>query len=137
MNTEIQTTITSMVAQTTAALKDAVSTYGPDAVDLALAAYRLEAAQQLLYGFLSFSLVLVTLWLGRYIPRIALENWKHADDSDRIYINTLGLILSSLASLMPLTVTVEKSFDLSAWAALFGYPELRIVTKALEAAGLM
>lgn len=118
------------------ALKGAVDRYGADAVELALMAFRIEAAHHLLLGVLQFVVVFLMWKLGRLMWAATQEGWDAGEDGPamaRAIIVTVGGIGGGLM----LAAGVLRLTSISAWVAVFGYPELRIAIKALEAAGLM
>ena len=118
------------------ALKGAVDRYGADAVDLALMAFRIEAAHHLLLGVLQLVVVFIMWKLGRWMWAATQEGWDEGDDGPamaRAVVVTVGGIVGGLM----LAAGALRLLSISAWVAVFGYPELRIAIKALEAAGLM
>ena len=118
------------------ALKGAVDRYGADAVDLALMAFKIEAAHHLLLGVLQLIVVFIVWKLGRWMWAVTQEGWDAGDDGSemaRAVVVTVGGIVGGLM----LAAGVLRLTSISAWFAIFGYPELRIAIKALEAAGLM
>lgn len=133
-----QATIGEVVKQVAAAMSDAVKQYGPDAVDLALVAYRVEAAQQLLHG-VTFAVV-AAVSIVAYLKFWTFSGSKlDGSYNDEPFI--IGRILSGIAAAIVVAMAVASAaarlLDVSAWLAAFGYPELRIAMKALEAAGLL
>lgn len=133
MEQEVKDTVSSVVAETALALKDAATEYGPMAVDLTLAAYRLEAVQQLLEGLIGLVFLLLLISVYRRFWHTA----KILFEEDYIFPRGMAAIPTVFIGILLLDTVSNKLFDLTAWVAVFGYPELRIVTKALEAAGLM
>lgn len=118
------------------ALKGAVDQYGADAVDLALLAFRVEAAHHLMLGVMQLVAALVVWKLLRWLWAFTQEGWDDADDfaqMARTFGGTSGVIFGGLM----LAAGILRVMSISAWVAVFGYPELRIAIKALEAAGLM
>ncbi len=118
------------------ALKGAVDRYGADAVDLALMAFRIEAAHHLLLGVLQLVVVFIVWRLGRCMWAATQEGWDAGEDGStmaRAVIVTVGGIVGGLM----FAAGALRLLSISAWVAVFGYPELRIAIKALEAAGLM
>ena len=114
------------------ALKGAVDRYGADAVDLALMAFRIEAAHHLLRGVLQLVVVFIMWKLGRWMWTATQEGWDAGEDGPamaRAVVVIVGGLMFVAGALRLLSI--------SAWVAVFGYPELRIAIKALEAAGLM
>jgi hypothetical protein len=118
------------------ALKGAVDQYGADAVDLALMAFRVEAAHSLMLGVMQLIAVLVIWKLLRWLWDVTQEGWERHDEGAGI-MRALGGFFGGGLGLLLLAAGILRVTSLSAWAAVFGYPELRIAIKALEAAGLM
>lgn len=118
------------------ALKGAVDQYGADAVDLALMAFRVEAAHSLMLGVMQLIAVLVIWKLLRWLWDVTQEGWERADEGAGIMRAGGGFFGGGLGLIL-LAAGILRVTSLSAWAAVFGYPELRIAIKALEAAGLM
>ncbi|MEY4863787.1 MAG: hypothetical protein RLZ51_1882 [Pseudomonadota bacterium] len=140
MEQATQVTIAEAVKQVGAALAEAAKEYGPDAVDLALMAYRVDAAQQLVLGTLMAALVLAVVkayllfwaWSGKQIEVVGPVN------DEGYFVGRLAFGLAGAGAVVLLSASaIYRLLDLSAWAASFGYPELRIAMKALQAAGLM
>lgn len=120
------------------ALKGAVDRYGADAVDLALMAFRIEAAHHLLLGVLQLVVVFIVWKLWRWLWSATRGGWDDADADDGAQIaRVLGTFACGLFGGLMLAAGVLRLTSISAWVAVFGYPELRIAIKALEAAGLM
>ena len=118
------------------ALKGAVDQYGADAVDLALLAFRVEAAHHLMLGVMQLVAALIVWKLWRLLWAATQDGWDAADDGSQI-ARALGTIAGMMFGGLMLAAGVLRVTSISAWAAVFGYPELRIAIKALEAAGLM
>jgi len=118
------------------ALKGAVDRYGADAVELALMAFRIEAAHHLLMGVLQLVVVFLMWKLGRWMWTATQEGWDAGEDGPAI-ARAIGVIFGGFVSGLMLTAGVLRLTSISAWVVVFGYPELRIAIKALEAAGLM
>lgn len=118
------------------ALKGAVDQYGADAVDLALMAFRLEAAHSLMLGFMQLIAALVVWKLLRWFYAVTKKGWDEADDGSQM-ARVFGTIGGVTIGLIFLAGGILRITSVSAWAAVFGYPELRVAIKALEAAGLM
>ena len=129
-----QETLSQIVGRVAGALEAAVKDYGPDAVDLALLAYRVDAIQ---------SLVGAAVCLGFVAGIIFFYRWfwyavSHLDAyDDRPMARAAVGAVSSLVSFFLGGIGVLGLIDAPKWVAAFGYPELLIATKALEAAGLM
>ena len=124
------------LSEITDTLKNAVTEYGPDAVDLALMAFRVEAFQQLAWGVLLLipALVYAISFKTVWAQTAKLTHWENADrGAARLVYSIAGGIISVFTSLPGLNYLM----DISAWAAAIGYPELHIAMKSLEAAGLM
>ena len=118
------------------ALKGAVDQYGADAVDLALLAFRVEAAHHLMLGVMQLVAAFVVWRLLRWLWAFTQEGWDDADDGSQI-ARALGTIAGMMFGGLMLAAGVLRVTSISAWVAVFGYPELRIAIKALQAAGLM
>jgi hypothetical protein len=117
-------------------IKGAVDQYGADAVDLALLAFRVEAAHHLMMGVMQLVAAFITWKLLRWLWSATQDGWDDADDGDqiaRVFGGISGVIFGGLM----LAAGILRVTSISAWIAVFGYPELRIAIKALEAAGLM
>lgn len=134
-------TVDQVVALVATSLKDAAAEYGPMAVDLALMAYRVEAARILL---VAAAIVVAIAWPGRktlfrIIARIKQEKEKDAFDQDDLLVVFAPLILcaSAVGAVISLVYASDALLDLPLWLSAFGYPELMIATKALKAAGAM
>jgi hypothetical protein len=118
------------------ALKGAVDQYGADAVDLALLAFRVEAAHHLMLGVMQLVAALIVWKLLRWLWAFTQEGWDDADEGDQI-ARAFGTIAGVMFGGLMLAAGILRVTSISAWIAVFGYPELRIAIKALEAAGLM
>lgn len=118
------------------ALKGAVDRYGADAVDLALMAFRIEAAHHLLLGVLQLIVVFILWKLGRLSWAATQEGWDANEDGSAMARAVIVIVGGIVCGLM-FAAGVLRLTSISAWVAVFGYPELRIAIKALEAAGLM
>lgn len=118
-------------------IQDAIAEYGPEAVDLGLMVYRLEGIREVSLGVLfsvftfvayyklfKFSVNTVWPWLKATPPR-----------EDRSWV-AVPIVLVSLF-LIFLLGAATRIFSVYHWAAAFGYPEVLIAHKALQAAGLM
>jgi hypothetical protein len=138
MTEATQATIAEVVKQVADAMSQAMKQYGPDAVDLALMAYRVESAQQLLHG----AAFCISLALLAYVfKRVWVWSGSKLDgsynDEPIIVGRALGAIVSVIAGIVLAAHALARLLDASAWLAAFGWPELRIAMKALEAAGLL
>ena len=114
---------------------EAVTQYGPQAVDLALVVYRVDAAQALLTAagiFICLTFVQVFLW-KKGVPWA--ESIRCGEDRSAAKISVFGgLILLFITSAV---LFIEELCYLPYWMALFGYPEVYMATKALVAAGVL
>ena len=118
------------------ALKGAVDRYGADAVDLALMAFRIEAAHHLLLGVLQLVVVFIMWKLGRWIWA-ATQEGRHAVEDVLVMVRAASVVVGGIVGGLMFVDGALRLLSISAWFAIFGYPELRIAIKALEAAGLM
>ena len=118
------------------ALKGAVDQYGADAVDLALMAFRVEAAHSLMLGVMQLIAAFVVWKLLRWLWAATQDEWERDIEGAGI-VRLMGAIFGGGIGLLFLVAGILRFTSISAWAAVFGYPELRIAIKALEAAGLM
>ena len=112
------------------ALKGAVDQYGADAVDLALLAFRV------MLGVMQLVAALVVWKLLRWLWAFTQEGWDEADDGAQM-ARAFGTVAGVMFGGLMLAAGILRVTSISAWVAVFGYPELRIAIKALEAAGLM
>lgn len=124
------------VADIAEALKGAVDRYGADAVELALMAFRIEAAHHLLLGVLQLVVVFIMWKLGRWMWAATQEGWDAGEDGPAM-ARVVGGIVGGIVGGLMFVAGALRLLSISAWVAVFGYPELRIAIKALEAAGLM
>lgn len=124
------------VAEIASALKQAVSEYGADAVDLALLAFRVEAAHHLMLGALQLVAALITWKLLRLLWAATQEGWDKGHEGHEMG-RAVGSIAGAIFGGLMLAAGIMRLLSISAWVAVFGYPELRIAIKALQAAGLM
>lgn len=135
MNTEalVDKSLSSVLATVTQSLVDATKEYGPDAVELGLFVYRMEAVQKLVLASV-VSVVLVVFWKMWIKWAKTCRDWSNPDYGFPRGI--AGLILSFVT--VPLLIEgVGSLFSPFYWVAAFGYPEVLVAYKALEAAGLM
>lgn len=138
MTDATQATISEVVKQVADAMSAAMKQYGPDAVDLALLAYRVEAAQQLLHGA-TFAVAVAAIAYGfmRFWAWSATKLDGSYND-EPYYIGRIVAAISLLGGSAGFgAAALARLLDASAWLAAFGWPELRIAMKALEAAGLL
>lgn len=126
-----------IVAEVAAALKDAVKEYGPDAVDLALMAYRVDAIQTIANGMIltavGAAFAVVALFFGR---KFKAEMEKDGYETYEVFYGFAGggALLGSVPFFVEGPSRLVVVYN---WIAAFGYPELMIATKALQAAGLL
>jgi hypothetical protein len=133
-----QATIGEVVKQVAGAMSDAVKQYGPDAVDLALVAYRVEAAQQLLHGAVSAAVVVALIVAYQKFWALSAARMTGSYNDEPFIIGRVIFgVLAAIAATLAAASAAGNLLDVSAWLAAFGYPELRIAMKALEAAGLL
>lgn len=111
------------------AAKQVLEQYGPDAVDLGLAALRVEAASELVLPLALFVVGCIVarksfLFLNAEVPTgNDIETRKrYLDDSPETFSGMLALLLGSLFGLGGLVFLL----DVWAWAGIF-YPELYAV----------
>jgi hypothetical protein len=124
-------TLDETVSRVIDGLASAAQDYGPAAVDLGLLAVRIDAGQQLIYGAFWVA-VAVGLGLGhRKLWRVS-AGWD--DESREMSRWTWSLILAIPGVISILSAT-NRLMDISAWLAVFGYPEVRLAMQALAAVG--
>jgi hypothetical protein len=126
-------TITQVVAEVASALKDAAVEYGPEAADLALLAFRVDAVQTLAEGGV-WVLILLAAWRAWLWFWAKSEDW---DDDAKYPSRAVGGIIGGIAGFVIALYAIGILIDIPVWVAAFGSPELLIATRALEAAGLM
>lgn len=117
-------------------LKDAVSKYGPDAVDLALVAFRIEAIQTLVFGVAYLGVAIAAYKFGNAVMHWTRDGWAENDEGSAMG-RVVGLFTASATGLLAIAAALDNLLDIPSWVAALGYPELMIATKALEAAGLL
>lgn len=127
-----QETITAIIGRVATALEGAVAEHGATAVDLGLLAYRVDAAQAVVFGLI----FLVPL---AFIPK-ALNQVRNFEKEADFWGKGNGWFLFCFvvipASFVCLSVAFSSLTVVNLFAA-FGYPELLIATRALEAGGLL
>ena len=139
---ETDQTITEIVADVASALKDAAAEYGPQAADLALMAYRVDAISSLLFIPASAAIVYGSWRAWGYLKAVS-AGWvttygsMYDDTSGRDIARILGATLLGAVSFIVSCVAVTRAMDIPLWMAALGNPELLIATRALQAAGLM
>lgn len=116
------------------AIQNAVALYGPQAVDLAMVVYRVDAAQALIEGFLLVGLFV----LGQFLLVKKLwpltERVRNRGTPEVFWCPYFFITASTgLACLMGLLQLTKVHY----WLAVFGYPEVHMAMKALTAGGLM
>lgn len=111
-------------------MSEAVTTHGPQAVELGLFVYRLEGLKVIGLGLLALALS-VGLVVGLYKNHHAQtkDKWSEGAIFLQLALYVL-LVLSNLAAVAQLSSVYH-------WAAALGYPEVLIAYKALQAAGIM
>jgi hypothetical protein len=126
-------TVTQVVAEVASALKNAAIEYGPDAADLALLAFRMDALK---------TLVEAGVWALILLAGLRAWAWfwgKSRDwESDAKYPSRIILgIVGGFAGFVIAIYSIGSFINIPLWIAAFGSPELLIATRALQAAGLM
>ena len=126
-------TVAQIVAEVAGAMKEAAAEYGPQAADLALLAYRVDAIQKLIGAGLMAGAV-YGLWRGWKWLFMASVAWD--EESRDIARWAAGTMAACVAGVLALNTVLILS-SIPTWLAAFGNPELLIATRALRAAGLM
>ena len=125
--------VDAIVAQVAQGLHDAAVTYGPDAVALALTAYRVDALQQIASGGVMLLFVAAIILGYRWL-------WKASKDWDEeTLLGARGAcgIIGGFVAIGLLIAAIYRFLDFPVWIAAFGHPELLIAIRALHAAGLL
>ena len=131
--------ISEVIKQVSEAMSGAVKQYGPDAVDLAMMAYRIEAAQQIVLGIVcAISAALVTRAYLRFWAwsKDGMEQDPANDEGFWVGRVVLGIGCVVIGGFTAINA-IQSLIDFSAWIAIFGYPELRVAMKALSVAGML
>lgn len=121
------------VTKVTAALELAATEHGQAGVDLALLAYRVDAIQGLALGAMwllsaaGCGLLIYAIW------RLT-EAWL---EEDRVPARVIAGMVVGVGAGIFLVVGMIDLLRIPHWMAAFGYPEVLIATRALQAAGLM
>jgi hypothetical protein len=68
---------------------------------------------------------------------VATQDGGHPGDDGPLLLRAIGVIFGVIVGGLMFVAGALRLLSISAWVAVFGYPELRIAIKALEAAGLM
>lgn len=144
-NDAVKATLGEALAEVTTALKGAVKEYGPDAVELALFAYRVDAVQYLLLGLVGVAVIVVALlgyakwWrtVGKWAAPVEQGGDRHFDTSDAMFARGFGSIPLLIVSTPAFFEGALRLVSAPHWVAAFGHPELLIATNALKAAGLL
>lgn len=131
-----QETITSAVKTVAVAMQDAIAEYGPQAADMALLAYRVQAAQNLAESLIGLALVFfVQMGIFKiWWPYVATLD---VDSSDRSGLRWTPTVIIGLISMFIFFGALSNLIYVPYWLALLGYPEVLIAIKALAAANLM
>ena len=147
MENEVVMTVDNVMSNVASALADAVEEYGPQAVELGLAVYRIDAAQSLLNGFLMTLIAISAIIAACRLWK--LFSWRHQNDSYGGHhkkgdltegAGTFRAFTLAIAGILCGIFGIPGLSSLSyipAWMAVFGYPEVYMATKALVGAGLM
>lgn len=117
-------------------LKQAIDKYGPDAVDLALVAYRVDAIQTLVFGFAWAAVTFALFKIGQRVLQVTEKDYQNGEEW-AIFARVFGVGLPAVAGILTSLGALNDLLDVPAWVAALGYPELMIATRALEAAGLL
>ena len=131
--TVIDKSLSSVLAEVTTAMVEATKEYGPEAVDLALLVYRLDAAASLLLA--TVVVVSAIIFMLTFFKSLA----KHFPDGEEptlaahFAVGVIGVPFFGIGGLSYLDDVLNVFY----WAALFGYPEVMVAYKALVAAGMM
>ncbi len=134
--------ISEIVAEVALALKDAAAEYGPQAAELALMAYRVDAVKSLAFVPIAAASV-YGIWRGWRWLWQASETWvskvgtHYEDTTGRDLARAFGTLAGAATALVLSIAGMARLFDLPLWFAAFGKPELLIATRALQAAGLL
>jgi uncharacterized membrane protein YidH (DUF202 family) len=122
-------------------MKGAISTYGPDAVHVVMLSFRVEAGQQILGGIFLIGLLICLIALGKkswnYFSEMEEKSRTKSEEEGAQFMKWASSVVFTIIGIFCLVSAYGAVSDLSAWMAVFGWPELRIATKALHAAGLM
>ena len=122
-----------IIAKTAAALEVAVAEHGQDSVELGLMIYRVEGISIIVVG-LSCLALLVGL-LTAYVKIARKIDDEHGEGDGFAYI--LGGMIVFIPAMVLAAGAHGRLLDVYAWAAAFGYPEVLIGARALQAAGLL
>jgi hypothetical protein len=144
-NEVVKATLGEALAEVTTALKGAVKEYGPDAVELALFAYRVDAVQFLLLGLIGVVAIVAALmgyakwWrtVGKWAGPVDHGGDRHFDSEDAMWSRVFGCIPLLIVTIPAFFEGVLRFISAPHWVAAFGHPELLIATNALKAAGLL
>ncbi len=136
MTETTQQTVQDMVKIVASAIDKAVSTYGPQAVDLAMMVYQVEAIKQLVNSamYVSISLLILWIWLVpvRKIVFAKCQDYEYAVAGMAIY----GMPAAT-AFIFMFFGNIQDLIYIPYWMAAFGNPEILMATKALTAAGAL
>ncbi len=139
MTETTQQTVQDMVKIVADAIDKAVATYGPQAVDLAMMVYRVEAIQQLVNAgvYVSISVLIAWIWLVPF-RKMVIKDLEGVDGEKPFWpIMTASGILAAFISLPMFSKHIQDLIYIPYWIAAFGSPELFMATKALSAAGAL
>lgn len=109
-------------------ISEGVKTYGPSVIDAVLWVVRIDALQQLLFGFLLTIFSLTAFYLIN-LSKTKLQLWQHADATDGFSIG--GAIVLSAALIFPLSAGVSRITDLWLYTAVVK-PELYLVKRTID-----
>lgn len=125
-------TITQIIARVALSLEDAVREHGTEAVDLALLAYRVDAAGSVIAGLFGLLLVTLTLPIMAYCRKAE----RQLEPRNKGFAVATGSVCSFVLLVVGFLIAVENLSLVNILAAL-GSPELLIATRTLEAGGLL
>lgn len=132
MENALTSSFVDIADKVSAAMEMAINEYGSATIDLALLAYRAEAWQSLIWGFLSIAFLAAIITTSK-----KLSQAPHLIDSDATVARFLIVFFSFVVSVPFTIVAILHLSSPVVWLAAFGYPELLIATRALQAAGLL
>ena len=113
------------------AVSVATTTYGPDAVALGLAVYRVHAANVITVGILCvITAVVIAIAVYKFSKYI---NDNGVEEEGVVIIIFFGGFVAVAIGVLG----ILRLLNIYYWVALFGYPELLVARDALAAAGLL
>lgn len=130
-------TFSEAVTKVVTALESAIAEHGEAAVDLALVAYRIDAAQDVIGATLVVGIGVALAMKAVGWARAGIAQLASGDDE---FIGAMRVGASGVAAPFGVVVALHSLSDAIAfakWAAIFGHPEILIATNALKAAELL